>query len=104
MAKSIRIRAKAKGDSTTVKALITHPMETGLRKNKKTGKKIPAHYIQEVTIKHNGAVAMVANWGPAVSKNPYVSMMLSGAKAGDAIDLSWVDNKGGKDSASTKVK
>jgi len=104
MAKSIRIRAKAKGSETTVKALITHPMETGLRKNKKTGKKIPAHFIQEVTCKHNGASVMTALWGPAVSKNPYVSVVLTGAKAGDAIELSWVDNKGGKDSASTKVK
>jgi hypothetical protein len=30
--------------------------------------------------------------------------MLTGAKAGDSIELSWVDNKGGKDAASTKVK
>ena len=97
MAKSIRVRAKAKGDTTTVKALITHPMETGLRKNKKTGKKIPAHFIQEVVCKHNGATVMTAHWGAAVSKNPYVSIMLSGAKAGDAIELRWVDNKGGKD-------
>ena len=104
MAKSIRVRAKAKGGVTTVKALITHPMETGLRKNKKTGKKIPAHFIQEVVCKHNGANVMTANWGPAVSKNPYVSIQLSGAKVGDAIELSWVDNKGGKDSTSTKVK
>jgi len=104
MAKSIRIRAKAKGDSTTVKALITHPMETGQRKNKKTGEKIPAHFIQEVTCKHNGASVMTAQWGPAVSKNPYVSVVLSGAKTGDAIELSWVDNKGGKDSTSTTVK
>ncbi len=104
MAKTIRIRAKAKGSETTVKALITHPMETGLRKNKKTGKKIPAHYIQEVTIKHNGATAMTAHWGPAVSKNPYVSIILSGAKAGDTIALSWLDNKGAKDATSTKIK
>jgi len=46
--KSIRIRAKLKKGATTVKALMSHPMETGNRKNKKTGKKIPAHYIQEV--------------------------------------------------------
>lgn len=104
MAKSIRIRAKAKGSETTVKALITHPMETGLRKNKKTGKKIPAHYIQEVSIKHNGATVMTAHWGPAVSKNPYVSIMLGGAKAGDSIELSWLDNKGDKDATSTKIK
>ena len=45
MAKSIKIRAKAKGDEVTVKALMSHVMETGLRKDKKTGKVIPAHFI-----------------------------------------------------------
>ena len=104
MGKSIRIRAKLKGGDTTVKALITHPMETGLRKNKKTGEKIPAHYIQEVVCKHNGKEVMTAHWGPAVSKNPYVSVVLSGAATGDNIELSWVDNKGEKDTASTQVK
>ena len=104
MAKSIRIRAKAKGGDTTVKALITHPMETGLRKNKKTGEKIPAHFIQEVTCKHNGKTAVTALWGPAVSKNPYLSFRVGGAKAGDSIELSWVDNQGKKDSDTTQVK
>lgn len=52
---TIRIRARLSGDVTTVKALISHPMETGNRKNKKTGKLIPAHFIQEVTCKHNGS-------------------------------------------------
>ena len=60
MAQSIRIRASANGDETTVKALITHPMETGMRKDKKTGEKIPAHFIQEVTVEHNGAAVMTA--------------------------------------------
>ena len=104
MAKSIRIRAKASGGDVTVKALITHPMETGLRKDKKTGEKIPAHFIQEVTCKHNGNTAMTALWGPAVSKNPYLSFRIGGAKAGDSIELSWVDNQGKKDAETTKVK
>ena len=104
MAKSIRARASAKGGTTTVKALITHPMETGLRKNKKTGKKVPAHFIQEVVAKHNGATVMAAQWSGAVSKNPYLSFQFSGGKAGDSLELSWVDNKGGKDSTTAKVK
>ena len=104
MANSIRIRAQAKDGETTVKALITHPMETGMRKDKKTGEKIPAHFIQEVSCKHYGASVMTAHWGPAVSKNPYVSFVLASAKAGDTIELSWTDNKGEKDTASTDVK
>lgn len=104
MAKTIRARASAKGDTTTVKALITHPMETGLRKDKKTGKKIPAHFIQEVVAKHNGATVMTAQWSGAVSKNPYLSFQFTGGKAGDTLELAWVDNKGGKDSVTAKIK
>jgi sulfur-oxidizing protein SoxZ len=104
MAKTIRIRASAKGDITTVKALITHPMETGLRKNKKTGKKFPAEFIQEVNCEHNGTTAMTAQWGPAISKNPYLSFQFTGGKKGDTIKISWVDNKGKSDSLSAKIK
>ena len=100
---SIRIRASAKDGETTVKALITHPMETGLRKDKKTGDKIPAHFIQEVTCKHNGNTVMTAQWGPAVSKNPYLSFVIGGGNKGDSIEMSWVDNKGEKDSATAKI-
>jgi sulfur-oxidizing protein SoxZ len=87
-----------------VKALITHPMETGLRKDKKTGQMVPAHFIQAVTGKHNGKDVLVAEWGPAVSKNPYLSFMFAGAKAGDSVDLTWTDNLGGTESESTKVR
>ena len=104
MANSIRIRAKSSGGTTTVKALITHPMETGLRKDKKTGDKIPAHYIKEVKCEHGGKTVVNAQWGPAVSKNPYLSFAFSGGKAGDTVKLSWVDNKGESDSAEAKVK
>jgi len=104
MAKSIRIRAKSSGGTTTVKALVTHPMETGMRKNKKTGDKIPAHYITEVKCEHGGKTVVNAQWGPAVSKNPYLSFAFTGAKAGDSVKLSWVDNTGKSDSAEAKVK
>ena len=104
MAKSIKIRAKAKGDTTVVKALISHAMETGLRKNKKTGKKFPAHFIQEVTCSHNGNDVLTADWGTAISKNPYLSFKFKGAKSGDTLKMSWVDNKGEKDSVEAKIK
>jgi len=104
MANSIKVRAQAKGDTVTVKALIKHPMETGLRKDKKTGKVIPAHFIQEVNCQHNGKDVLVAEWGPAVSKNPYLAFSFKGGKAGDAVSISWVDNTGGKDAAEATIK
>ncbi|MFO7602521.1 MAG: thiosulfate oxidation carrier complex protein SoxZ [Gammaproteobacteria bacterium] len=103
MANSIRVRASGVGE-TTVKALITHPMETGLRKDKKTGKAIPAHFIQEVKCEHNGNQVVNAQWSGAVSRNPYLSYSFTGTKAGDTIKLTWVDNEGKSDSAETKVK
>ena len=100
---SIKVRAKAKNDVITVKALITHIMETGLRKDKKTGKVIPAHFIQSVDCEHNGKAAMNAEWGPAISKNPYLSFKVAG-KSGDTIKLTWTDNKGNSDSLEAKAK
>ena len=101
---SIKMRAKVSDGVTTIKALISHSMETGTRKDKKTGKKIPAHFIQEVVCEHKGNKIMVANWGPAISKNPYLSFKFTGAASGDTVKLSWVDNKGEKDSSETTIK
>jgi sulfur-oxidizing protein SoxZ len=102
--KSIKIRAKLKGGVTTVKALMNHPMETGLRKDKKTGKPIPAHFIQEVIAKSGDKTVMTAHWSGAVSKNPYISFKFSGGAKGDSVDVSWTDNQGGSDTASAKIK
>lgn len=100
----IKIRAKEKDGVTQVKALMKHPMETGTRKDRKTGELIPAHYIQEVTANYNGKTVMKANWGPAVSKNPYVSFKFKGAKKGDKIKINWVDNKGESASEEAVIK
>ena len=104
MAKGIKIRATAKKDSTTVKALMSHKMETGLRKDKKTGEKIPAHFIQEVKCEHNGNEVLTALWGPAISKNPYLSFKFKGGAKGDTVKISWVDNKGESASQEAKIR
>ena len=101
---SIKIRAKSKDGVTTVKALMSHPMETGLRKDKKTGNKIPAHHITEVTAEYNGSVVFTANMGPAVSKNPYLSFKFKGGSSGEKIKLTWVDNKGKGDTLEAEIK
>jgi sulfur-oxidizing protein SoxZ len=105
MAKNtIKIKAINKGGKTEVKALIRHVMETGLRKDKKTGEKIPAHFIKEVKCEHNGNLVFTANWGVAVSKNPYLAFQFTGGAPGDEIKISWDDNTGDSDSRSTKIK
>ena len=93
MADPMRIRAQAAGDKATVRVLMAHEMETGQRKDS-SGKTIPAWFIQEVTAAHNGKQVMSAEWGPAVSKNPFLQFNVKGAKAGDKISVTWKDNKG----------
>lgn len=89
----MRIRAQAAGDKTTVRVLMGHEMETGQRKDA-AGKTIPAWFIQEVTASLNGKPVLTADWGPSVSKNPFLQFVVKGAKAGDKISVSWKDNRG----------
>jgi sulfur-oxidizing protein SoxZ len=93
MADPMRIRAQAAGDKTTVRVLMSHEMESGQRRDA-AGKLVPDWHINEVSASHNGKVVMTAEWGPAVSKNPFLQFVVKGAKAGDKIAISWKDNKG----------
>ena len=93
MADPMRIRAQASGDKATVRVLMSHEMESGQRKDA-AGKIVPAWFIQEITASHNGKVVMTAEWGPAVSKNPYLQFSVKGAKAGEKVSVKWVDNRG----------
>lgn len=95
MADPMRIRAQASGDKTTVRVLMAHEMESGQRKDS-SGNLIPAWHIQEITAQLNGKTVMTGHWGPAVSKNPFLQFYVKGAKAGDKVSISWLDNKGGK--------
>ena len=103
MAKPVKIRAKIKGDVAQVKSLMPHPMETGTRKDGE-GHAIPAHYIETVTCEHNGKVVIAAEWGASVSKNPYFSFKVAGAKSGDTVKVSWTDNLGESSSGETTLK
>jgi sulfur-oxidizing protein SoxZ len=93
MADPMRIRAQAAAGNATVRVLMSHEMETGQRKDA-AGKLIPAWHIQEVTATHNGKPVLTAEWGTAVSKNPFLQFVVKGAKAGDKVGVTWKDNRG----------
>jgi sulfur-oxidizing protein SoxZ len=92
MADPMRIRAQAAGNNATVRVLMSHEMETGQRKDA-AGKTIPAWHITDVTATLNGKPVMSAEWGPGVSKNPFLQFTVKGAKAGDKIGVTWKDNR-----------
>lgn len=99
-----KMKIKNVGGRVQVLTLISHPMETGQRKEKKTGKKIPAHYVQKITFEHQGQVVAEANLGPGVSKNPLIGIELEDAKPGDQVKVSWSDNRGESGAAESTVK
>jgi sulfur-oxidizing protein SoxY len=87
-----RIRAQLQGESALVRMRMAHEMESGQRKNA-AGKVVPAWHIDQVAVSLNGKPVMTAEWGPGVSKNPYLQLTLKKAKAGDKLTVSWHDNK-----------
>ena len=93
MSDPMRIRAQLQGGGAVVRVLMSHEMETGQRKDA-AGKTIPAWHITEVTASLNGKPVLTAEWGPAVSKNPFLQFNVKGAKAGDKISVTWKDNRG----------
>lgn len=103
MSDPMKIRASLDGDICNVKVLMNHPMETGQRRDPKTGQLVPAHFIQNVTANLNGRLIMEAQWTQAISKNPFFGFKVKGARSGDHITVAWVDNQGGKNSTDAVV-
>ena len=95
MAEPMKIRATVKGDVADVRILMMHPMETGQRKDER-GNLVAAHFIQTVVVTHNGNVVFNADWSQAISRNPFLGLRVKGAKVGDNISVTWVDNRGDK--------
>jgi len=100
----IKMKATSKGPYTEVKAILSHPMETGRRINQQTGKVYPAHYIKEVTAEVNGRLVFSADWGPAIAKNPFLGFRFKGGNKGDPFKISWIDTKGASDSKEVKIR
>lgn len=103
MARLTKIKTRPKDGGTEILVLVNHPMETGQRVDPKTKQKVPAHFIQKMTIAVNGKPVAVADLGVAVSKDPLVGVAVKGAKAGDKVKASWTDNKGESGNAETTI-
>ena len=87
MAGPMKMRATVAGGNIDVRVLMTHPMTTA-----QSGQ--PLHFIQNITVKHNGRTVIESEISQAVSRNPVFSFRLKGGAKGDTIEVSWLDNKG----------
>ncbi len=94
MSDPMRIRATEKDGIVDVKILMKHDMESGQRKDA-SGKLIPAWFINMLNVKVQGKDVFNAEFGPGVSKDPFLNFKYKGSK-GDKLVVNWIDTKGDK--------
>ncbi|MEM7522625.1 MAG: thiosulfate oxidation carrier complex protein SoxZ [Pseudomonadota bacterium] len=83
----------AAGEVVTIKSLISHPMESGQRKDKKTGELIPRKIINTFSASFNGEEVIRVNVEPAVSANPYFQFEMKVPESG-VVRFEWTDDDG----------
>jgi sulfur-oxidizing protein SoxZ len=91
------------GDIVKVDFIVIHPMDTGMQKDKKTGKIKPAHYIDSLTFSFDGKPFTTMKVWESVSTNPYFSVKYKVTGKGK-ITVDYTDNQGEKNSKSKKLK
>jgi len=90
----VKVPKKAsQGEVITIKTLISHPMESGQRKDKKSGELIPRKIINKFTCEFNGQVIFSCDLDPAVSANPYMEFSAKVNEPG-TFKFTWVDDDG----------
>ena len=90
-----------KGELVEVKALVSHIMETGQRKDN-SGKVIPRKIINKFTCTVNGKEVFAADFEPAISANPYIQFKFKAQESGPVV-LTWIDDDGSKIVAEDKI-
>jgi sulfur-oxidizing protein SoxZ len=99
----VRVPVKVKkGTVVEVKTLISHKMETGLRKDNK-GNKIPRDIVNKFVATYNGKQVFASDWHPALSANPFLSFFLKPMESG-MLEMSWTDDKGTVYKQSKKIE
>lgn len=104
MASKPRVKVPKKasvGDVIVIKTLISHKMDTGLRKNKK-GEIIPRKIINKFTASFNDDVVFSADIDPAVSANPYFEFNARVDQSG-TFKFVWLDDDGTEYSTEKKI-
>ena len=86
-------KSASAGDVITIKTLISHKMESGQRKDKKSGELIPRKIINAFKADFNGKTVFSAALEPAISANPYIQFTAKVMESGE-FHFTWTDDDG----------
>jgi sulfur-oxidizing protein SoxZ len=81
-----------KGEAFEIKVLISHPMESGQRRDA-TGQPIPRHIINRFTCTYGGETVLDVELQPATAANPFLSFQAVAVESG-TIEFVWVEDGG----------
>lgn len=95
-------KSAAKDEVISIKTLISHDMESGQRKDRKTGEIVPRKIINKFTATFNGKPVFEADWNPAISANPYQSFFYKASETGE-FTFTWKDDDGSEYTAKNKL-
>lgn len=96
-------RTAEKDEVITIKTLISHKMESGQRKDRKTGEKIPRKIINKFTATFNGTKVFSVDIEPAVSANPFLQFTARVPESGE-FEFTWLDDDGKTYSTKKSIK
>ena len=89
----VKVPSSAKaGESVTIKALISHKMESGQRKDAE-GKLIPRSIINRFTCDFNGEPVFACDLDTAIAANPYFEFTAKVPESG-TFQFEWHDDDG----------
>ncbi len=91
----------AKGLAFEIKALITHPMETGFRKDA-TGDAIARDIITRFSARYDGEDVFTWELHPGVAANPFIAFHTIATRTGD-VELTWSGMNGFQHSERRRV-
>ena len=84
--------AAASGEVFPVKTLISHPMETGLRRDDQ-GNAIPRKIVNRFICRHNGVVVFSVDLHEAMAANPFIEFYLRATESG-RLEFIWEEDGG----------
>jgi sulfur-oxidizing protein SoxZ len=89
----VRVPSSASaGETVVIKTLISHPMESGQRKDS-NGNVIPRSIINRFVCAYNGATVIDVTMEPAISTNPYFQFDAI-VDATGTFEFKWYDDDG----------
>jgi len=91
-----------KGEIIEIKTLLSHPMETGLRKDQ-AGSVIPRKILNKFTCEFNGKPVFSADLEPAVAANPYIQFNAKVDESG-TFKFTWTDDDGTVTTTEEQIK